>query len=121
MKYIIGTLIIFILTGCNTLTPPLPALEKLSNDELCQLLGDYNHDGKIVLKIYREIDRRRTVNTERCLALEIKAKDGNDFNYYKNNTKTNKDYYFFKNPPFTRSMLTDFNPSSDIYSLLNQD
>ena len=74
-------------------TAPAQPLEKLSNDELCQSLGTYNSNGQIILKIYDEMNRRGAINTGRCFALEIKAKEESVFTHYRINTEKDKHYY----------------------------
>lgn len=103
MKFIISSLLILGLTGCNRYYPPkYEKLYTLSNDELCLALGTYNDESKVVLKIHDELIKRKVkVNYERCHALEVAAKENNnthtinalynDTNYSRANAKIEAD------------------------------
>ena len=83
MKKIIIALIILALTGCKThpRKSETRGLPQLSTDELCQSLGVFNDNGKFILKVYDELNKRTgEIDTERCFALEIGAKKANELN-----------------------------------------
>ncbi|MBS0848689.1 hypothetical protein [Citrobacter sp. JGM124] len=92
MKFIISGLIASGLTGCSLFLPPEDIqLHRLSNDELCHALGTYNDDGKMVLAIHNELDKKiETIDSERCHAIETKAKMENDIIKNSNEWVNNK-------------------------------
>ena len=72
MKYPILFFSFILLNGCvapNQIDKS--SISRLSNDDLCRALGEFNRDGVSVLAIHHEIEKRAPgVDAERCLALE---------------------------------------------------
>lgn len=80
MNYIASVLLCLALTSCSV-PPPSDDIKfnSMSDDELCSALGTYNEQGKKVLEIYNELEKRtEKIDNERCHALEIKAKQETD-------------------------------------------
>lgn len=80
MKNIIMAALITGLTGCQGFLPlTADKLSELSNEDLCCALGTYNHNGRLVLSIYDELQKRpEKIDAERCLDLERANKTPKD-------------------------------------------
>lgn len=105
-----AVLITSILAGCSASSKlSQDDLNTLSNDEICRSLGRFNDEGGFVLKIYDELKKRaETVDSERCLALEIKArKDSNNEKKLNAMDRKRNSFPSFPSPGLSEEMLNE--------------